>query len=1102
MNPAVVGGTPTVISGAVLGAPLSPASIIQGSITFQGQNESLLNQTLQQIYDPSSPNYHHFLTDAQYDQYFGPNPAMQARLLAYLQSHGIQVQQVVNTLWQLTGTSSAMGQAFGTTFYSASRGTLTGYAPETPLKLPSQFASMVQLDGGFQTVAPPVPSIMHPTVLDNVPAPRSVQTAIPDAALTVNISNQYILQYQKAGPIAFPPTQMNLTWNITIAGGTAPYHVSLHWGDTSIQHFTTSLATNPVFHMYYNPAQSDYCDAQVCGNVSVWVTDSATPTAGNASIVARLIPGWSPTAAHTFYNLLPLYKMGDTGLNTYIGIDDMCDKTYPTADYRTDINSFSAKMGLPEMSTTTLQFIGTGATTCGTGSSGWSGETLLDMEWAHTMAPNATIMVDLANTALDEGDQTWNTLTNDVFIVSNSWTYSGYHANYWTTAASASHGESYLSASGDCGGLDLESGSDHPADNPNGIGVGGTQVYPYPSGVFRAEYAWNSTDDPTCLTSGANDAGSAGGQSTAFTAPGYQTGMQGFGYTDRGVPDIAAVGGTWVMMVYEGGITLSAGTSLACPSSAAMLDLMYQYNGSATGAKGNGMADYDFYAIAKTSNLYHVAFHDITVGTNKVGAYGGPTTPGWDEVTGLGSFNVSQLAQMVAARNLNANPYSAITSVIVANVTYGPDNLAVNFGADVAGGPSSLTGYSYAWTFGDGSTAVTSTYYTNHVYTCGATFGAYVTVSNGAYTPGVSNTLNIKAVGTACPLTAGSVTLNRTGPGEPGYGVAINASFMFGTSTFTPTFMWGDGSKTVGTPVSTSPASAAHVYLSGGTYTPRVYINDSAANSVNMVPATPVTVDTHVSVTAVSPSSGSLWTPPANLTFSATIANGAGPFTYSWTFGNGNTSTAASPPYQIYYKPGTYTVTLAVTDSLNYHAINSYTFTVFGTAATITLQKGQNLIALPTVHNSYTLYELSVIAGPSFAGMDMLNGITSTLYDRTTDAANGNTALVGGEALWLNVSAAETITVYGNTTGAGTLAGVSFAPGWSGIGWSVSSGTTASALAGKISGALMISIWSATTDQWATFLVRLDAAGGAHDFAIAAGSAVLVYTTGTGTFTE
>jgi hypothetical protein len=357
-------------------------------------------------------------------------------------------------------------------------------------------------------------------------------------------------------------------------------------------------------------------------------------------------------------------------------------------------------------------------------------------------------------------------------------------------------------------------------------------------------------------------------------------------------------------------------------------------------------------------------------------------------------------------------------------------------------------------------------------------------------------------VAASSSLTGGSFTLNETGPGEIAYSVTATATFTGGTSTYTPEWCWGDGGKTAGTPISGSPATATHSYAKADTFIPSVYINDSAGHWVQMVFGTPITVYNHVSVSTMTPSVGNVWTPPTNLTFSATPSNGLGPYTYSWNFDNSNTSTLATPPYQIYYKPGTYPVTLTVTDSLGYHAFTSYTFTVFGSSSTITLLKGPNLIALPTVANSYTLYEMSVIAGPAFLNEQLLSGSTTTNYDRTTNAANGNVAFKGANALWLNVSAAETITVYGNTTGPGSIAGVAFGSGWSGIGFSVTGGTHASTLAAEIPGAMEVSIFSTATGQWSTFIVGWDTAGGTLDFAIGTGTAVLVWTFGSGTFTE
>ncbi len=60
-----------------------------------------------------------------------------------------------------------------------------------------------------------------------------------------------------------------------------------------------------------------------------------------------------------------------------------------------------------------------------------------------------------------------------------------------------------------------------------------------------------------------------------------------------------------------------------------------------------------------------------------------------------------------------------------------------------------------------------------------------------------------------------------------------------------------------------------------------------------------------------APSSGPF---PLAVSFSETIIDGTGPFTFAWTFGDGGTSTAATPNHT-YVVNGVFTVTLVVTDS-------------------------------------------------------------------------------------------------------------------------------------------------------------------------------------------
>ncbi|MBK8923179.1 MAG: PKD domain-containing protein [Saprospirales bacterium] len=66
--------------------------------------------------------------------------------------------------------------------------------------------------------------------------------------------------------------------------------------------------------------------------------------------------------------------------------------------------------------------------------------------------------------------------------------------------------------------------------------------------------------------------------------------------------------------------------------------------------------------------------------------------------------------------------------------------------------------------------------------------------------------------------------------------------------------------------------------------------------------------------TVPSPAAGC--DPPLNVSFTNTTQGGSGTLTYTWNFGNGNTSTLVDPPAQTYTQTGAYTVTLTASDAV------------------------------------------------------------------------------------------------------------------------------------------------------------------------------------------
>ncbi len=338
-------------------------------------------------------------------------------------------------------------------------------------------------------------------------------------------------------------------------------------------------------------------------------------------------------------------------------------------------------------------------------------------------------------------------------------------------------------------------------------------------------------------------------------------------------------------------------------------------------------------------------------------------------------------------------------------------------------------------------------------------------------------------------MASGLVSLNRSAVGEVNYALTFNAHFSGGAPPYTATWIWGDGTaKTVQTGLTSSPATVTHTFTSPSapTYVVRVFLNSSMASANDSVN---ITVYPHVQA-AFTPSRPTSVV-PANETFTSASSGGFGSYSYSWSFGDGNSSTAASPPFQTYYTPGTYLINLTVTDALGYRSTATFSLTVWGTlGVNLALFSGWNLVALPQGYNDYTLYELAQLLGNRFQFFEAMGGAAFTNYSLPGNSGNGSTAVSAGNAVWIEVSANTTLTLWGNSTA--SIPGVPLASGWSSIGWSVTTATNASALAQSITGATAVSVWNASSQQWITYIVGFSPS--IYDFTVTAGEGVMIWT--------
>src|SRR5205823_418086 len=214
---------------------------------------------------------------------------------------------------------------------------------------------------------------------------------------------------------------------------------------------------------------------------------------------------------------------------------------------------------------------------------------------------------------------------------------------------------------------------------------------------------------------------------------------------------------------------------------------------------------------------------------------------------------------------------SALAVILV--ISANPTELAVSttFTARATGGSPPYA--SYNWTFGDGTTATTTTATTNHTYNATGTFSAMVTVTDSTSVTAGSTAVSV-AVNPRLSVTA------VAGPNPTEVSKATSFTIMpaDGAGTIICNWAFGDGATGTG-------CTTTHTYASQGTFTASV----TATDTVNVTATTniSVTVNAKLAVTAVtSPRPTEVGTA---VSFTSTPAGGVGTVTCSWAFGDTTT---------------------------------------------------------------------------------------------------------------------------------------------------------------------------------------------------------------------
>lgn len=359
---------------------------------------------------------------------------------------------------------------------------------------------------------------------------------------------------------------------------------------------------------------------------------------------------YTPELIRTAYDI----PDGWTGKGQSIAIVD----AYGSPTVQADLDVFSDAFGLPR-TTVNIHCVPScpGTSTAHKGQpAAWAGETSLDVQWAHAIAPDATINLVVANNnygdalnvavryAIDHdlGDvlsMSYGAMESAISGRGNNLQLKQSHANF---AAAGAKGISLFASAGDAGasGGGPALSASYPASDPLVTAVGGTNLYMSDTGTYQSETVWgDQADCPLGCTVGPIGA-TGGAPSVVFPAPAYQQGATGNAM--RTVSDVSYNASVYTaVMVYVGynanpddnGFYFFGGTSSGSPQWAAIGALADQQAGHRLGALNPAL-----YALAGGP-----AFHDVTSGNNAWNGPGLDAAAGYDAPTGIGSPDVAKL---------------------------------------------------------------------------------------------------------------------------------------------------------------------------------------------------------------------------------------------------------------------------------------------------------------------------------------------------------------------------------------------------------------------------------------------------------------------------
>jgi subtilase family serine protease len=602
------GSAPAWANSQDYGGPADP----QGDVGFRvylGWNDpSAVLALAQAVSDPHSASYGDYLTPAQFRARFAPSQAQVGAVQSWLRGAGFSVEYTPqnNHYVSAEGTVAQAEAAFGTSFGMYDVQGLTVRSPSSDVSIPSSLAGTVSGVIGLDDSA----QFVHTNnTTGDAPPPPAFVSAQPCSTywaqkLATGFTNPYGSATLPYAPCGYTPGQIKGAYGISGYDGTGQ--------------------TVAIIDAYAAPT--------IASDVNQWSVNRGLPTMTGNQLTQVVAPG--------------TYHHPERGL-----------KQDPQ---------------------------------------GWYGEETLDVEAVHGMAPAANIVYVGAPNNFQDLDAALNYVVDkDVApIVTNSYGFPtellppGYiKPQADTILQGVAEGIGIYFSSGDNSDESLVVGyatPDWPASSPFATAVGGTTLAVGATNNYLFETGWGTTTSSWTGTAwspappGPWLYGAGGGVSRIFAEPSYQQGVvpssvfTAQGRTGRAVPDIAAdadpntgylIGETQTFP--DGSVKYSeyrtGGTSLASPLIAGIMALANQAAGHPL-----GFVNPLLYGLAGSSAFNDVVSPASTIAVVRTNYVNGVdpsdglayvlrtanqtlslrTTPGYDDVTGLGTPTSSFLAKV------------------------------------------------------------------------------------------------------------------------------------------------------------------------------------------------------------------------------------------------------------------------------------------------------------------------------------------------------------------------------------------------------------------------------------------------------------------------